>query len=285
MISASVQELKKRIHSLIKKEERKEKKIREELKETALLEKYRLWGNLLSIYAYQKTIGEKEITVDNPFDESGGQETIPLLPEYSLIRNSQIYFKKYNRMKTRLAIGQEKLDECRMKIDYLENAAYFAEEVNDRKGLLALTEELKDTGIDKYGRQERRKKKKDSSADEPEVHMLDGFRVWIGRNSRQNELLTLHRADKNDLWLHAQKIPGSHVVIETGDSTVPDDVVERAASWAAWYSRGKHSGKVDVDCTRIRYVKKIRNAPPGLVSYTHQKTIVAVPASPEESRR
>lgn len=281
IISASVQELKKRIHSLIKKEERKEKKILGELKETELLDKYRLWGNLLAIYAWQKAPGQKEITVDNPFDETGAQETIPLEPEHTLIQNSQLYFKKYGRMKTRLAIGQEKLEECRMKLDYLRNAAYFADTVNDRKGLLALTEELKDTGIDRYGPQERRKKKKDVSADEPASYTLGGFRVWVGRNSWQNEFLTLHKADRNDLWLHAQKIPGSHVVIETGGADVPNDVVETAAAWAAWLSRGRESGKVPVDMTRIRYVKKIKNAPPGLVSYTHQKTVVAAPVNPD----
>lgn len=281
MISASVQELKKRIHSLIKKEERKEKKILGELEETELLDKYLLWGNLLSIYAWQKAPGQKEITVDNPFGEMGAQETIPLEPEYSLIRNSQLYFKKYNRMKTRLSIGQEKLDECRMKLDYLRNAAYFADTVNDRKGLLALMEELKDTGIDRYGPQEKKKKKRDISADEPALYAFGGFRVWVGRNSRQNEFLTLHKADRNDLWLHAQKIPGSHVVIETNGTAVPADVVETAAAWAAWLSRGRESGRVAVDVTRVRYVKKIKNAPPGLVSYTHQKTLVVSPADPD----
>lgn len=283
MIAASVQELKKKIHSLIKKEERKEKKIRSELEETALMDKYKLWGNLLSIYAYQKTAGQTEITVDNPFDENGGQETIPLFPEYSLIRNSQLYFKKYSRMKTRLAIGQEKLEECRIKLEYLKNAAYFADEIQDRSGLLALQEELKDTGIDKYGKQERKKKKKDVSADEPARYVLDQFQIWIGRNSRQNEFLTLHKAGKNDLWLHAQKIPGSHVVIETEEADVPEAVIEKAAAWAAWLSKGRNDKKVAVDCTRIRYVKKIRNAPPGLVSYTHQKTLAVVPEKPPQA--
>ena len=282
MISASVQELKKKIHNLIKKEERKEKKIQNEMEETALLEKYKLWGNLLSIYAYMKVSGRKEITVDNPFDANGGTETIPLLPEYSLIRNSQLYFKKYGRMKTRLAIGQEKLEECRIKLEYLRNAAYFAEEIRERKELLALQEELKSTGIDKYGKQERKKKQTSASADEPALYSLEGCRVWIGRNSRQNEALTLHRAGKNDLWLHAQKIPGSHVVIETGDGLPPESVIEKAASWAAWFSKGKNDKKVSVDCTRIRYVKKIKNAPPGLVSYTHQKTLAVIPEPPAE---
>lgn len=285
-ISLSVQELKKHIHSLIKKEERKKDKIQREMEETKLLDQYKLWGNLLSIYAYQKIHGQKEITVDNPFREDGVKETIPLDPAASLIQNSQSYFKKYSRMKTRLAIGREKLDECAVKLEYLKNASYFAAEVTDRKGLTQLRSELKDTGIDKYAKQDQKghKKARDTAAEEPELFYIEDYPVWVGRNSRQNEYLTLRKAARGDLWLHAQKIPGSHVVIETGGVPVPDEVLKKAASWAAWLSRGKNDSKVPVDYTLIRNVKKIKNAPPGLVSYTHQKTIMAVPAAPEKEQ-
>ena len=100
----------------------------------------------------------------------------------------------------------------------------------------------------------------------------------MGKNNTQNEFLTLKKAAKTDLWLHARQIPGSHVVIETEGLTVPLATIEKAAALAAWNSKGKDSGKVDVDYTLIRYVKKIPNGPPGLVNYTHQKTIAAIPA-------
>ena len=281
-IAVSAQELKKHIHSLIKKEERKERKIGQELEETGMMEQYKLWGNLLSIYAYMKCPGKKEITVDNPFDEAGGKETIPLAPEWSLIQNGQIYFKKYNRMKTRLSIGREKLDECRVKLEYLRNAAYFAGEVTDRETLQQLKSELKNTGIDKYARQDKKKQKKnkETGAEQPALFYIGDYPVWVGRNSRQNEYLTLHKAARNDLWLHAQKIPGSHVVIETGGAPVPDDVLAKAASWAAWLSKAKNDSKVLVDYTLIRNIKKIKVGPPGLVNYTHQKTIAAIPEKP-----
>ncbi len=181
LISVSVQELKKHIHSLIKKEERKAKKIQSELSETEQLEQYKLWGNLLSIYAYMNAPGQKEITVDNPFSEEGAKETIPLDPELSLIRNSQNYFKKYGKMKTRLSIGKEKLDECLMKLDYLKNADYFASEIRDRKALAALRDELKDSGIDKYMRQDKKKKvARKESAEEPLKITMDGYTIRIG---------------------------------------------------------------------------------------------------------
>lgn len=279
-ISASVAEFRKHLKSLIKKEERKEKKIAEELAETAQLERYKLWGNLLSIYSYMKAPGRTEITVDNPFDEAGGQETIPLSPELSLIGNSQAYFKRYGKMKTRLSVGQEKLAECRLKLDYLAEADYFAGEIRDRAALTALREELRGTGIGRYEKQGKNKpQKKKPSAEEPERLLVDGYTVWLGRNSRQNEFLTLHKAAKTDLWLHAQKIPGSHVVIEA-DGEIPDAVLEKAAAYAAWCSKGKDSGKVAVDYTLIKNVKKIKDGPLGLVNYTHQKTLVVAPEKP-----
>ncbi len=89
-------------------------------------------------------------------------------------------------------------------------------------------------------------------------------------------------AGKNDLWFHAKAIPGSHVVIETEGLSVPPSTIEKVAALAAWHSKGKNSGKVDIDYTAIRYVKKIPNGPPGLVNYTHQKTIVAIPTETKD---
>ena len=282
LIAVSAAELKKHIKSLIKKEERKRAKIAEEMKETKLLETYKLYGNLLSIYAYMKPSGNT-LTVANPFDEEGGNITIPIEPEFSLIRNGQNYFKKYSRMKTRLAIGEEKLAECDMKLAYLQNAAYFADTIRDRASLESLREELKDSGISRYEKQEKKKKAKGKEAYEPERIILDGFTVYIGKNSRQNEYLTLKKAEKTDLWIHAKEIPGSHVVIATKGGIVPEETIEKAAAIAAFYSRGKDDAKVKIDCTQIKYVKKIPNAPAGLVSYTHHKTYVVVQRALEKS--
>lgn len=286
-IAASSQELKKYIHGLIKKEERKIKKIEAEMAETLQLEQYKHWGELLAIYAYMNVSGKKEITVDDPYSETGEKATIPLLPEYNLIRNSQIYFKKYGRMKTRREIGAEKLAECRMHLDYFRDMAYFAEEARDRTALSELRDELKQLTrreMPSQLSQKNRKQKKSAGSDIPARYEIGGYTVWIGKNSRQNEHLTLHMAGKNDLWLHAQKIPGSHVVIETDGAEISEEILAKAAAWAAWMSRGKDSGKVAVDTTLIRHVKKIPGGPPGLVNYTHQKTIMAVPEDPDAKK-
>ena len=275
-VSASIQELKKHIKNLIKKEERKLRKIDEELEETKLLETYNLYGQILAIYSYMKPTGP-DITVANPFDEAGADITIPIDPAVSVIRNSQLYFKKYGKMKTRAAIGQEKRDECQMRLDYLQNAAYFAEDVRDRKSLEALRAELRDLGVNPRKQQQQKNKQKKTAPEEPEARQLDGYTIWIGRNSRQNEYLTLRKAQKNDLWLHAKEIPGSHVVISCAGAPIPEAVIEKAAALAAYHSKARNDGKVSVDATKIQYVKKIPNAPAGLVSYTHHTTYVVAP--------
>lgn len=277
-MAAQLSDYQKKIHTLIKREERKIQKIEGEMKETSKTEQYKLWGNLLAIYAYEKINGRKALTVLNLFNDPPTKDTIPVDPLLSVTANSQLYFKKYNKMKTRLIIGREKLDECHEKIGYLEDVLYFATEVKTKKDLDALKEELKDTGIERIGgRKQKPVNRKRKNEPLLTTLTIDGFRVLMGKNNTQNEFLTLKKAAKTDLWLHARQIPGSHVVIETEGLTVPLATIEKAAALAAWNSKGKDSGKVDVDYTLIRYVKKIPNGPPGLVNYTHQKTIAAIP--------
>jgi len=273
-----VRQLEKQIQALIKKEERKKKNIRDELSETEKTEQYKLWGNLLSIYAYEKTDGRKEIKVSNLFADPPEEETIPIDPRLTIAQNSQAYFKKYNKMKNRLKIGEEMLAECDGKISYLQDMAYFASEVKTKNDLDDLRDELADSGLFRNVQTGKaRKKKKTTPACLTLV--IDGFTVCVGRNNRENEFLTLHKAKKQDVWLHAKQQPGSHVVIETESEDVPEETLLKAASLAAWHSKGRESGKVDVDYTLIRYVRKIPGGPPGLVNYSHQKTLTVSPSS------
>lgn len=280
-ISQAVQEYTKQLHTLIKREERKKRKIHEEMEETSRMDQYKLWGTLLSIYAYEKIDHRKELVVSNLFKDPPEEERIPVNPLLSTTDNSQAYFKKYNKMKTRSSIGKEKLKECEDKLSYLNETLYFAGQVTNKQELEALKEELKSLGIDKKQKPGRKQAKK-NQAPQIESRRIDGFRVYLGTSNTKNEYLTLHKSGKMDIWLHAKAIPGSHVVIETDGQTVPEETLEKAAALAAWNSKGRDSGKVDVDYTFIKYVKKIPNGPPGLVNYSHQKTIVAVPEDVKE---
>lgn len=270
-----INDLTRQIHEALKKEGRKQKKIRMDLKETDKIDEYKLYGNLLSIYPYLKPGKEKSITVDNLFAAPPVKVAIPINPELSITQNSQNYFKKYNKMKTRLQVGKEKLEESLRKSKYLEEMLYFTGQAESKEDLNEIKEELHSLGVKKQTTQNRNKKNKSKTKEIQIQHVkIDGFTVYIGKNNTQNEYLTLHKAHKYDIWLHVKKLPGSHVVISSDHQEVPFSTIEKAARIAAENSKAKYSGNVEVDYTFIKNVKKIPQGPPGLVNYTHQKTIV-----------
>lgn len=111
-----------------------------------------------------------------------------------------------------------------------------------------------------------------------EFRTPSGSRILIGRSPLENAELTFRLARPNDLWFHAQRVPGAHVILAREDrSTAPEEDVELAASVAAFHSRAKSSASVPVDYTLRKHVRKQRAAPPGLVWYTHAQTIVVEP--------
>ena len=104
-----------------------------------------------------------------------------------------------------------------------------------------------------------------------------GLEVLVGRNNLQNDELTFRTARRTDLWLHAQKIHGAHVILRCHDAAPDEQSMYEAACLAAYYSEGKESGRVPVDAAPVRCVKKPRGAKPGKVIYTDQRTILAEP--------
>ncbi|MBK8027884.1 MAG: DUF814 domain-containing protein [Chloroflexi bacterium] len=105
----------------------------------------------------------------------------------------------------------------------------------------------------------------------------DGFVIWIGRNSRQNDQVTFDKGGPIDLWLHARGVAGSHVIVKNDGRRIPDTVIEAAAALAAYYSASRTEAKVLVDVTDRRYVRKIKGGRPGMVTYSHEQTRTVTP--------
>lgn len=271
-------EFKKEIQLLLKKEERKLKKIINELKETDKLETYKLWGNLLTIHAYENIKHKEFIVIENIFDESQRKIKIPLIKEKSLSENSQIYFKKYNKMKTRIQIGNQKLEKCKENIESLKDILYFSTIISNEEDLNILKKELLALNIKKINPSKINKQKHQKMHINKFLNItIDGFKVFIGKNSKENEQITFKEATNEDIWLHAKKIPGSHVIIKTQNQIVPLLTIEKTASIAAFYSSGRESTKLTVDYTFVKNVKKIPGAKPGKVTYTNEKSLVVIP--------
>ena len=114
----------------------------------------------------------------------------------------------------------------------------------------------------------------------------DGYDIYVGRNNRQNDQLTLKTAEKLDIWLHTQAVHGAHTIICTNGETPPDRTLEQACMLAAYYSKGRDSAQVRVDYCPVKYVKKPAGARPGMVIYTNYQTafVTPDPALPERLR-
>ena len=101
----------------------------------------------------------------------------------------------------------------------------------------------------------------------------DGYPIYVGRNNRQNDELTFKLARKDDIWLHAQKVHGSHVIISCGGTKPPDDTITQAAQLAAYYSESSAGQNLPVDVTPVKQVKKLTGAKPGMVIYHTYNTV------------
>jgi predicted ribosome quality control (RQC) complex YloA/Tae2 family protein len=114
--------------------------------------------------------------------------------------------------------------------------------------------------------------------------MVEGFEVLIGRSASDNDNLTFRVAKATDSWLHvAGGTPGSHVVIKNPDRVaLPKSVIERAASFAAWYSKARAGGNVEVHYCKVSDIRKPRGAPAGLVHLERYSRVRVRPAPADD---
>ena len=143
------------------------------------------------------------------------------------------------------------------------------------RDILEIRQELAEGG---YIRDTQGKKRMKLPASRPmRFRSTEGFVIWVGRNNRQNDQLTLKQAAKGDLWLHTQKIHGSHVIVETNGQQPSDETVTEAMMLAAYYSQARGGQNVPVDYTPVKFVKKPAGAKPGMVIYDRYQTGMVTP--------
>ena len=112
-----------------------------------------------------------------------------------------------------------------------------------------------------------------------------GFTILVGRNAQNNDLLTQKYAHKDDYWLHAKDVSGSHVVVRhRAGQPVPAPVLEHAAQLAAWYSRRQNDSLCPVTVTPKKFVRKPKGARPGQVVVEREQVLLVVPANPFEAQ-
>lgn len=250
----------------------KTKKLNKDYDRASKLDQFQLYGELLmaNMYAFEK--GVKEVTVINYYTEAGEEITIPVSERKTPIENAQSYFTKYNKAKNALIMVKEQLEKTEEEIAYFEMLAQQVQQASPGD-IEEIREELAEQG---YLKMRHLKKKKKQQKPEPERFISStGIPISVGKNNKQNDMLTFKIAKRTDIWLHTKDIPGSHVVIHANE---PDETTLReAATLAAYFSKARESSSVPVDYTEIRQVKKPNGSKPGFVIYFEQKTLFIDP--------
>lgn len=252
-------------------------KQKEELLESKDREKYKIYADLISanLHKIPKTVDN--INLENFYDENMDILNIPLDIKLSPVLNAQKYYKRYSKLKNAHSLLLlEQIPETKNEISYLENVLMSIENSTEVEELDEIKEELIQEG---YIKGSIKKRKKEAIVSKPYHYLsIDGFNIYVGKNNKQNDYLTLKISHKDDLWLHVQNMPGSHVIIEKSGKDIPNTTLEEAAILAAYYSKGKLSNHVPVDYTERKNVKKPKNAKSGMVIYDNFKTLSVNPS-------
>ena len=246
-----------------------------ELTATFDRERLRQLGDIVTANIHRIVKGQTTIDCEDFYDETMKVISIPISPILSPQQNAAKFYKDYARMKNaekeltkQMELGEGELHYLKSVLEELNRAQTEAE-------LEEIRRELQEGG---YLRPESgRKKAKQAKLQPMRFESTDGYPIYVGRNNRQNDELTFRLARKDDIWCHASKVHGSHVIISCGGTTPPDDTITQAAQLAAYYSETSDGQNIPVDVTAVRQVKKVPSGKPGMVIYHTYRTVIANP--------
>ena len=246
-----------------------------ELTATYDRERLRQLGDILTANIHRIKKGETTISCEDFYDENMKEIEIPLSPILSPQQNAAKFYKDYTRMKNaekelthQLSLGREELSYLESVLEELNRAQQDAELEEIRQELYAGGYVRMDSG---------RKRMKAGKLPPQRFESTDGFPIYVGRNNRQNDELTFKLARKDDIWCHASKVHGSHVIISCGGRVPPDNTVTQAAQLAAYYSESTGGQNIPVDVTTVKQVKKVPSGKPGMVIYHTYRTAIVNP--------
>lgn len=278
------------------------KNIDKKIEECKKIDLYKLYGELLTANLYKlPNYPCKEVIVQNYYEQNK-EVCIPLDIKFSPSQNAKMYFKKYRKLQNTIIIVSKQKELALAELDYLDSIVYEISQSETVSDIEAVYIEFCDTylykkdvntvnnHINKHLNENKITKNKKSSfkkikIDEPVIskYSFDDYTILLGKNNKQNDYLTCKIARNCDIWFHTKDIHGSHVVLKLNNtniselSEVPESILYKCASIAAYHSKARISQNVPVDYTFVKYVKKPNGAKPGMVIYTNNKTIYVNP--------
>ncbi len=245
---------------------------RSELEKTAKRDEKRRWADLITANLYRAK-GGSSLTVEDFYEEDYPSVTIPLDPMKTPQQNAAAYYKEYTKAKTAERYLTELIAQNSRDEEYLSSVLDEIDRVKSESDIADIRRELTETGYLRPQKNQVRQKVKETA---PLSYVsTGGYEILVGRSNTQNDRLTLKIAHKGDIWLHTQKIHGSHVIIRCAGEDVDEASLAEAASLAALHSQANAGGKVSVDYTRVKFVKKPQGSLPGMVIYTDYNTMIA----------
>ena len=247
----------------------------EAILQTDAYEDARVTGELILANLHRIKPGMGEVSVDDYFTDPPQKRVVRLDPAYSAQENAKRYFKQYRKGKLSKAYAESQIEGLSAEIEYLEGQL---ENIEKCETLYELGEIKDELVRERYLRPEKKRTPKPSvrSSEPMQFVSSDGITIYVGKNNRQNDALTLKDARSDNVWLHAKNIPGSHVIVDF-DGDPPERTLKEAAMLAAYYSHARASSGVPVDYTPRKFVKKPSGARPGMVVYTTNRTLYVTP--------
>ncbi|MEI6043142.1 MAG: NFACT RNA binding domain-containing protein, partial [Chloroflexota bacterium] len=242
------------------------------LKKAESAEELKRKGEAIYAHLYELTPGQSLL-------EAEGLK-ISLDPDRTPSDNAQAYFRDYDKARQAQAGVPELLAATRLELEYLDEMLTQLDLAESYDEIMNLKAELGEAG---YGPKEKEKghksprPKRRKLPQTPSFTSPEGFTIFVGKSAQHNEYVTFELGDRNDVWLHARGMPGSHVIIKTQGRDVPEKTLEMAATLAAYYSKGQTSTKVEVTYAPQRYVRKVKGSHPGLVTYSNDQSLNVKP--------
>ena len=250
-----------------------------ELTATFDREKLREQGDIITSNLHRMEKGMAVLHAQNFYDPDYGEIDIKLDPLLTPQQNAAKYYKDYNKAKKAEEMLTIQIEKGAHELEYLNSVLENIGLAEGERDLGEIRQELTDTGYLRRAKTAAKREKR--VAGKPmEFRSSSGLRITVGKNNSQNDQLTTKMAYKSDIWLHTQKIHGSHVILCTEGREADDDTIVEAAKLAAWFSQAREGANVPVDHTPVKNVKKPAGARPGMGYYSTCRT---VNVTPEES--
>jgi predicted ribosome quality control (RQC) complex YloA/Tae2 family protein len=300
-IDGAKQDLKHLLETHRDRSLRKQEALQKELDQQSEMQRLREEADILLAFQQEVPVHATHFTIANPFAENepgneasnvAARVTISLDPSLSAVENANRKYERYHKLQRAGNHIPFQLEASALELARIEQLATDLALAETPEEIAPVRAEIAEAGYlrqakgspkaskgkkaqkgGKSGKSRGASGRREAAAPLLSRQSRDGFVLLIGKNSRQNEEATFHRASARDLWLHARGVPGAHVIIKSDGRPVPEATEREAAALAAYYSRSRSAGSVPVDITEQRYVRHLKGGGPGMVTYERERTI------------